>query len=69
PNPHPEEDRYTAEKFPGKWLSNRWRMGLGLEKELPNWTFGLWTDYSRDFSAATPSFNALYLRASAQYRF
>ncbi|HLP95904.1 MAG TPA: hypothetical protein VK168_17805 [Saprospiraceae bacterium] len=69
PNPHPEEDRYTAEKFPAKWLSNKWRMGLGLEKELPNWTFGLWADYSKDLSAATPSFDALYVRASAQYRF
>ncbi|MBN8676747.1 MAG: hypothetical protein J0M29_00900 [Chitinophagales bacterium] len=69
PNPHPDEDRYTAEKFPAKWLSNKWRIGLGLEKELPNWTFGVWADYSKDLSAAAPSFDAMYLRASAQYRF
>ncbi len=69
PDPHDHDAEYTAEKFDAQWLNDQWRFGLGLEKDIPNWTFGLWADYSKDFSAATPSFDALYLRAGAQYRF
>jgi hypothetical protein len=69
PNPHNHPAVYTAEKFGAQWLNNQWRFGLGLEKEIPNWTFSLWADYSKDFSAATPSFDVLYLRAGAQFRF
>ncbi len=71
PNPYPDEHdvKYTAEKFDAQWLTNQLRFGVGLEKDIPNWTFGLWADYSKDFSAATPSFDVLYLRAGAQYRF
>jgi hypothetical protein len=66
--PFPRNE-YTAEKFEAQWLSNQWRFGIGLEKDIPNWTFGLWADYSKDFTAANPSFDAMYLRAGAQYRF
>jgi hypothetical protein len=69
PDPHNHPARYTAEKFKAQWLSNQWKIGLGLEKDIPNWTFSLWADYSKDFSAATPAFDVLYLRAGAQFRF
>ena len=69
PDPHEHESKYTAEQFDNQWLSNQWRFGIGLEKTLPNWTFGLWADYSKDFTASTPSFDAVYFRAGAQYRF
>jgi hypothetical protein len=65
----PPKHEYTAEKFGAQWLSKQWRLGVGLEKDARDWTFGLWADYSKDFSAVTPSFDALYLRAGAQYRF
>lgn len=69
PNPHSHETRYTAESFDSQWINNQWRLGVGIEKELKNWTFGLSADYSKDFSASTPGFDAMYLRAGAQYRF
>jgi hypothetical protein len=69
PGPHNRPPLYTLEKFKDQWLSNQWRFGLGLEKDIPNWTFSLWADYSKDFSAATPSFDALYFRAGTQFRF
>lgn len=67
PNGPAPRHEYTAEKYETQWLSNQWRFGIGLEKDLQNWTFGLWADYSKDFSVATPSFDALYLRAGVQY--
>lgn len=67
PNGPAPRHEYTAEKYKTQWLSNQWRFGIGLEKDLQNWTFGLWADYSKDFSVATPSFDALYLRAGMQY--
>jgi len=68
PNGPAPRHEYTAEKYEAQWLSNQWRLGIGLEKDLQNWTFGLWADYSKDFSVDTPSFDALYLRAGVQYR-
>jgi hypothetical protein len=69
PNPHDHDPEYAVETFKSQWLSNQWKFGVGLEKDIPNWTFGLWADYSKDFSTATPGFDALYLRAGAQFRF
>jgi hypothetical protein len=67
--PFPPKPAYTAEKFDAQWHQNQWRVGIGLERNITDWTFGLSADYSRDFSSATPHFDALYLRAGAQYRF
>lgn len=65
----PPRHEYTAEKFDARWHQNQWRLGLGLEKSITDWTFVVSADYSKDFSVNTPSFDALYLRAGAQYRF
>lgn len=69
PGGAPPRHEYTAEKFDARWHQNQWRLGLGLEKSITDWTFVVSADYSRDFSVNTPSFDALYLRAGAQYRF
>jgi hypothetical protein len=69
PNPGPPKPAYIAEKFDAKWINNQWRIGIGLERDIPNWTFSLWADYSKNMSAPQANFDALYLRAGAQYRF
>lgn len=69
PGPHNHRPEYAIEKFDNQWISNQWRLGVGIEKDIPGWTFGLWADYSKNLSASTPAFDALYLRAGAQYRF
>lgn len=68
PGPNPDE-AFVVQKTGDQWLSNQWRFGIGLEKEMPHWTFGISADYSKNFSKATPAFDALYLRAGLQYKF
>ncbi|MEO6038801.1 MAG: hypothetical protein ABIQ93_10330 [Saprospiraceae bacterium] len=69
PGPGNHDSDYIAEKFAGQTISNIWRVGAGLEHELPRWTFGLWADYSKDFAATESTFDALMLRAGLQYKF
>lgn len=69
PNPGPPKPTYLAEKFDTKWIDNQWRIGIGLEKDIPQWAFSLWAEYSKNMSAPQVNFDALYLRAGAQYRF
>ena len=69
PWPGNHDSEYIAKKFGGQTISNIWRIGAGLEHELPHWTFGLWADYSKDFAATASTFDALMLRAGGQYKF
>lgn len=66
PMPKPE---YFAEKNEAHWQQDQWEFGVGLEKDLPRWTFGLWADYAKSLSPTTPAFDALYVRGGLQYRF
>ena len=69
PGHGPREPEYVAQKFEGQTLSNIWRVGAGLEHELPRWTFGLWADYSKNLAATESTFDVLSVRAGVQYKF
>lgn len=65
PDPDPE---YVAEKIDKQWIENQWRFGIGLEKTVNRWVFGINADYTKSFADTTPAFNTLYLRAGVQYQ-
>jgi hypothetical protein len=65
----PRPPDFAAENFDSQWLSNRWRIGFGLERETPRWVFSVSADYAKSLAAVEPSFDALFVRAGAQYRF
>jgi hypothetical protein len=65
----PRPPKFAAENFDSQWLNNRWRLGLGLERETPRWVFSVSADYSKSLAATVPSFDALFVRAGAQHRF
>ncbi len=64
-----QKPEYAAEKVAAQWQQNQWEIGLGLEKDLPRWTFGLWADFAKSLSPTTPSFDALYVSGGVKYRF
>ena len=66
---HPPKYDYFPKRSKTEWFSNNWRLGAGLELDVPRWTFGVWADYSKNLAASEPLFDALYLRAGLQYRF
>ncbi|MCW5921611.1 MAG: hypothetical protein KIS77_04650 [Saprospiraceae bacterium] len=69
--PHPPmgKPRYKVQKSDAQFLGDAWRLGAGLEHETRSWAFGLWADYSKNFTSGAPSFDMLLLKASLQYRF
>lgn len=61
--------KYTVQRTESKLIQNIWRFGAGLEHDTRDWTFGLWADYSNNFSAPDLTFDAITFRAGLQYKF
>ncbi|MCB9355704.1 MAG: hypothetical protein H6575_14130 [Lewinellaceae bacterium] len=62
------EKEYVVKKFKSAYLENVWRFGFGLEHETPRWVFGLWADYSKNFSVCDKGLDSWLVRGGIQYR-
>lgn len=49
-------------------LGEQWRLGFGLERDMPRWSFGLMAEYSRKSQVARTGMGALFLRGGINYK-
>ncbi len=67
--PSHQEDEYLTLPTPKHWVSNIWKMGIGLHFETPAWAFGVLGDYSKSIKQNKPTLEAVYGRVEAMYKF
>ncbi|MFM7155884.1 MAG: hypothetical protein ACKOZV_17330 [Bacteroidota bacterium] len=49
-------------------LGEQWRLGFGLERDMPRWSFGLMAEYSRKSQIASTGLGAIFLKGGISYK-
>ena len=67
PYSDPTEYYAVVKTNPGL-LGEQWRLGFGLERDMPRWSFGLMAEYSRKNQISSTGMGALFLRGGISYK-
>jgi hypothetical protein len=59
---------YAVVKTNPGLLGEQWRLGFGLERDMPRWSFGLMAEYSRKSQVSSTGIGALFLRGGISYK-
>lgn len=49
-------------------LGEQWRLGFGLERDMPRWSFGLMAEYSKKSQVARTGMGGVFLRGGISYK-
>jgi hypothetical protein len=69
PGPGGPDEEYQVRQTPKKWVSNVWRLGVGLQYETSRWIFGARGDYAKHFNNSSPTVDATFASAEVLYKF
>jgi hypothetical protein len=67
PYSDPTEYYAVVKTNPGL-LGEQFRLGFGLERDMPRWSFGLMAEYSRKSQIASTGMGVLFLRGGISYK-
>lgn len=59
---------YAVVKTNPGLMGEQWRLGFGLERDMPRWSFGLMAEYSRKSQVSSAGIGALFLRGGISYK-
>ncbi len=59
---------YAVVKTNPGLMGEQWRLGFGLERDMPRWSFGLMAEYSRKSQVSSTGIGALFLRGGISYK-
>lgn len=59
---------YAVVKTNPGLLGEQFRLGFGLERDMPRWSFGLMAEYSRKSQIASTGMGVLFLRGGISYK-
>ncbi len=69
PGPGGPDEEYQVRQTPEKWVSNVWRLGVGLQYETSRWIFGVRGDYAKHLNNSSPTVDATFASAEVLYKF